>query len=209
MKLFASALVAGMLFVVVQDVQAFDPKRGNALWGKYAIQTWRSCHKLKGLTQLDPKERETEKWEALFANDYIKLRQMDHDFKAAGINDRQLENIYHRFSSPFQVQIGKQGIKAFIQQPEQRAFTLRKFVNQIFQSLPQLIISGNFPQCILLGSNIMQLCAWLAQGSQQDGRACRAPRIIDRFMQAQHLNQLKRRFVNNVQRTLPHKQFPR
>ena len=105
MKLFASALVAGLLFVVVQDVQAFDPKRGNALWGKYAIQTCRSCHKVKGLTQLDPKERETEKWEALFANDYIKLRQMDHDFKAAGINDRQLENIYRYLIEESQVQM--------------------------------------------------------------------------------------------------------
>lgn len=96
MKMFASALVTCVLFLAVQDVQAFDPHGGNALWGKYAIQTCRSCHKEKGLTSLDPQERSAEKWEALFANDYRKLREMSHDFNAVGINDRQLENI-HRY----------------------------------------------------------------------------------------------------------------
>ena len=96
MKLVASAIAAGLLFVAVQDVQAFNPQGGNALWGKYAIQTCRSCHKEKGLTSLDPKERSVEKWKALFANDYQELRDMSHDFAAVGINDRQLENI-HRY----------------------------------------------------------------------------------------------------------------
>lgn len=97
MKMFASAVVAGMLFVAVQDSQAaFDPMGGNALWGKYAIQTCRSCHKDKGLTSLQPEERSSEAWEMFFVNDYKKLREMDHDFSAVGINDRQLENI-HRY----------------------------------------------------------------------------------------------------------------
>ena len=96
MKLIASAIVFGLLFVVVQDVQAFDPKRGNALWGKYAIQTCRSCHEEMGLTSLDPGERSAKKWEALFADNYKELRAMSHDFSAVGINDRQLENI-HRY----------------------------------------------------------------------------------------------------------------
>lgn len=96
MKMFASAMVAGLLFVAVQDAQAFDPAGGNALWGKYAIQTCRSCHKDKGLTSLDPQERTTEKWELFFADDYKKLRKLDHDFSAVGINERQLENI-HRY----------------------------------------------------------------------------------------------------------------
>jgi cytochrome c2 len=96
MKMFVSAMVAGLLFVAVQDAQAFDPMGGNALWGKYAIQTCRSCHKEKGLTSLDPHERSVEKWEEFFADDYKKLREMDHDFSKAGINDRQVENI-HRY----------------------------------------------------------------------------------------------------------------
>jgi cytochrome c2 len=96
MKMFASAMVAGLLFVAVQDAQAFDSMGGNALWGKYAIQTCRSCHTKKGLTSLDPHERSTAKWEEFFADDYQKLREMDHDFSAVGINDRQLENI-HRY----------------------------------------------------------------------------------------------------------------
>ncbi len=96
MKLFASAVVAVLLFVAAQDVQAFDPNGGNALWGKYAIQTCRSCHKDKGLTALDPGERSTKEWEAFFTEDYQKLRDLDHDFSAVGINDRQLENI-HRY----------------------------------------------------------------------------------------------------------------
>lgn len=96
MKMFTSAMVAGLLFVGVQDSQAFDLMGGNALWGKYAIQTCRSCHMEKGLTSLDPHERSAEMWEGFFVNDYQKLRDMDHDFSAVGINDRQLENI-HRY----------------------------------------------------------------------------------------------------------------
>lgn len=96
MKIFASAMVAGLLFVGVQDVHAFDSKAGNALWGKYAIQTCRSCHKQKGLTSLDPKERSVEQWESFFVDDYQKLKDMNHDYAAVGINDRQLENI-HRY----------------------------------------------------------------------------------------------------------------
>ena len=96
MKMFVSAMVAGLLFIAVQDAQAFDSMGGNALWGKYAIQTCRSCHKEKGLTSLDPHERSAEMWEEFFADDYQKLREMDHDFSAVGINDRQLENI-HRY----------------------------------------------------------------------------------------------------------------
>ncbi len=96
MKLSALAVAISLLFVGVQEVQAFNPQGGNALWGKYAIQTCRSCHKEMGLTSLDPKERSVEKWKALFANDYQVLREMSHDFSAVGINDRQLENI-HRY----------------------------------------------------------------------------------------------------------------
>ncbi len=96
MKLFASAIAVGLLFAAVQDVQAFNPEGGNALLGKYAIQTCRSCHKDKGLTSLNPTERSVEKWEELFASDYQKLRELSHDFAAVGINDRQLENI-HRY----------------------------------------------------------------------------------------------------------------
>ncbi|MBU1138355.1 MAG: cytochrome c [Proteobacteria bacterium] len=94
MKRVVSALAAGLVFLAVQNVQAFNPQGGNALWGKYAIQTCRSCHKEKGLTALDPQERSREQWEAIFADDYKKLREMSHDFSAVGINDRQLENIY-------------------------------------------------------------------------------------------------------------------
>jgi len=96
MKVFVSVIVAGLFFIGLQDAQAFDAKGGNALWGKYAIQTCRSCHKEKGLTALDPTERSADKWEEFFADDYKKLRAMDHDFAAVGINDRQLENI-HRY----------------------------------------------------------------------------------------------------------------
>lgn len=96
MKLFASAIVAAMVFVAAQDVQAFNPNGGNALWGKYAIQTCRSCHKDKGLTALDPAERSSKEWESFFTGDYQKLKDLDHDFSAVGINDRQLENI-HRY----------------------------------------------------------------------------------------------------------------
>lgn len=94
MKRVASALVVSLVFFAVQNVQAFNPQGGNALWGKYAIQTCRSCHKEKGLTALDPHERSREQWEDIFADDYKKLREMSHDFSAVGINDRQLENIY-------------------------------------------------------------------------------------------------------------------
>jgi cytochrome c2 len=94
MKLFSSAVVAGLLAFTVQGVQAFDLHGGNALWGKYAIQTCRSCHTEKGLTSLDPQERSAELWETFFVDDYRKLREMDHDFSAVGINDRQLENIH-------------------------------------------------------------------------------------------------------------------
>jgi cytochrome c2 len=96
MKVFASAMVVAILFIAAQDVQAFDKDGGNALWGKYAIQTCRSCHKDKGLTALDPGERSSKEWEAFFVNDYKKLQDLDHDFSAVGINDRQLENI-HRY----------------------------------------------------------------------------------------------------------------
>ncbi len=89
-------MITGLLFIGLQDAQAFDAKGGNALWGKYAIQTCRSCHKEKGLTTLDPNERSAEKWKEFFTEDYKKLREMDHDFAAVGINDRQLENI-HRY----------------------------------------------------------------------------------------------------------------
>jgi cytochrome c2 len=96
MKFFASAMATGLLFFAVQDVQAFDPDGGNALWGEYAIRTCRSCHKGKGLTSLDPRERSLEKWQELFNDDYKRLRDLDHDFPAVGISDRQLENI-HRY----------------------------------------------------------------------------------------------------------------
>ncbi len=97
MKLFLSAMVAGLLMCAVQNAQAaFNINGGNALWGKYAIQTCRSCHQEMGLTSLDPSERSAEKWEEFFVDDYKKLRGMSHDFTAIGINDRQLENI-HRY----------------------------------------------------------------------------------------------------------------
>lgn len=95
MKLFSSAMIAaGFLVFTVQNVLAFDIYGGNALWGKYAIQTCRSCHTEKGLTSLDPQERSAEVWETFFVDDYKKLQEMDHDFSAVGINDRQLENIH-------------------------------------------------------------------------------------------------------------------
>ncbi len=96
MKKLALALSSAMIFFAVQEVQAFDPEGGNALWGKYAIQTCRSCHKEKGLSGLDPNERPSEAWAEIFVDNYAKLREMDHDFAAVGINDRQLENI-HRY----------------------------------------------------------------------------------------------------------------
>lgn len=97
MKNFISAVVAGLLVCVVQNAQAaFNIDGGNALWGKYAIQTCRGCHSEMGLTNLDPKERSAEKWELFFVDDYKRLREMSHNFAAVGINDRQLENI-HRY----------------------------------------------------------------------------------------------------------------
>lgn len=97
MKLLYSAMIAGLLVCVAQNAQAaFNINGGNALWGKYAIQTCRSCHSELGLTALDPKERSADQWELFFINDYKKLREMSHDFGAVGINDRQLENI-HRY----------------------------------------------------------------------------------------------------------------
>ncbi len=97
MKLLYSAMIAGLLVCVAQNAQAaFNINGGNALWGKYAIQTCRSCHSEMGLTALDPNERSAEQWELFFVNDYKKLREMSHDFGAVGINDRQLENI-HRY----------------------------------------------------------------------------------------------------------------
>ena len=97
MKLLCSAMIVGLLVCVAQSAQAaFNVNGGNALWGKYAIQTCRSCHSELGLTALDPKERSAEQWELFFVNDYKKLREMSHDFGSVGINDRQLENI-HRY----------------------------------------------------------------------------------------------------------------
>ena len=97
MKFFSSAMIAGLLVCAVQNAHAaFNINGGNALWGKYAIQTCRSCHSEMGLTSLDPKERSAEQWELFFVDDYKKLREMSHDFGAVGINDRQLENI-HRY----------------------------------------------------------------------------------------------------------------
>lgn len=97
MKLFSSAVVAGLLVCAVQNAQAaFNIDGGNALWGKYAIQTCRGCHSENGLAALEPKERSAEKWKLFFVDDYKKLREMSHDFSAVGLNDRQLENI-HRY----------------------------------------------------------------------------------------------------------------
>jgi len=97
MKKCIPFLFAGFLLLIVADSShAFDLANGNGLWGKYAIQTCRSCHREKGLTSLDPRERSADKWEEFFVNDYKKLREIDHDFVAVGINDRQLENI-HRY----------------------------------------------------------------------------------------------------------------
>ncbi len=96
MRLFWASVLGGLVVFVVCPAQAFDVNGGNALWGKYAIQTCRSCHSEKGLPALNPQDRSSEEWESFFANNYQKLREMDHDFSAVGINDRQLENI-HRY----------------------------------------------------------------------------------------------------------------
>lgn len=89
-------VVAGLMVFSAQQGQAFDEKGGNALWGKYAIQTCRTCHKEKGLSNLAPEERSAEEWSSFFADRYKKLRDKKHDFAAMGINERQLENI-HRY----------------------------------------------------------------------------------------------------------------
>lgn len=89
-------MAAGLVLLGSQQAQAFDEKGGNALWGKYAIQTCRTCHKEKGLSNLAPEERSAEDWNAIFANRYQKLRDLNHDFSIMGMNDRQLENI-HRY----------------------------------------------------------------------------------------------------------------
>jgi cytochrome c2 len=88
--------VAGLLLLSAHHAQAFDEKGGNALWGKYAIQTCRSCHKEKGLSSLAPEEKSGAEWESFFVDRYKKLRDMNHNFSAIGINERQLENI-HRY----------------------------------------------------------------------------------------------------------------
>ncbi|MBW6520271.1 MAG: hypothetical protein K0A99_04550 [Desulfoarculaceae bacterium] len=91
-----TAVLAGLLLFGAHDVQAFDEKGGNALWGKYAIQTCRSCHKAKGLSSLEPGEKSEAGWRSFFTDDYKKLRDRKHDFSVMGINERQLENI-HRY----------------------------------------------------------------------------------------------------------------
>lgn len=96
MQRMTIGIVAGLFLLSSHYAQAFDEKGGNALWGKYAIQTCRSCHKEKGLSSLAPEEKSTAEWESFFADKYKKLRDMNHDFTAIGINERQLENI-HRY----------------------------------------------------------------------------------------------------------------
>jgi len=96
MRRMTTAVMAGLLLFGAHDVQAFDEKGGNALWGKYAIQTCRSCHKAKGLSSLEPGEKSAAEWGSFFTDSYKKLRDRKHDFSVMGINDRQLENI-HRY----------------------------------------------------------------------------------------------------------------
>ncbi len=96
MRRMTTAVMAGLLLFGAHDVQAFDEKAGNALWGKYAIQTCRSCHKTKGLSSLEPGEKSAAEWGSFFAEGYKELRARKHDFSVMGINDRQLENI-HRY----------------------------------------------------------------------------------------------------------------
>ncbi len=119
MRSVVLALIAGLVIVTVQNVQAFNLQGGNALWGKYAIQTCRSCHKEKGLTALDPQERSTEKWEAFFVDDYKKLRETSHDFTAMGINERQLENI-HRYLVEGSVKEGSARKKTVVREAVQK-----------------------------------------------------------------------------------------
>ncbi len=96
MRRMTTGIVAGLLLLSAHHAQAFDEKGGNALWGKYAIQTCRACHKEKGLSSLAPEEKSAAEWESFFADKYKKLRDMNHDFSATGINERQLENV-HRY----------------------------------------------------------------------------------------------------------------
>jgi cytochrome c2 len=96
MRRITIGIVAGLLLFNVHHAQAFDEKGGNALWGKYAIQTCRSCHKEKGLSGLAPEEKSAAEWESFFVDKYKKLRDMNHDFSSMGINERQLENV-HRY----------------------------------------------------------------------------------------------------------------
>ncbi len=127
MKKVALALSLVLTAFVVQDVQdaqAFDSEGGNALWGKYAIQTCRSCHKEKGLTTLDPNERPREAWQELFADNYAKLRATDHDFSAVGINDRQLENIHRYLIETAQSAMGAVPVIAVT--PKKKTYTQKK-----------------------------------------------------------------------------------
>lgn len=96
MRRLTTGIMAGLLMLSAHPAQAFDEKGGNALWGKYAIQTCRSCHKAKGLSSLVPGEKKAADWDSFFADRYKKLRDKKHDFSVMGINDRQLENI-HRY----------------------------------------------------------------------------------------------------------------
>jgi len=96
MRRMTTGIVAGLLLLSAHYAQAFDEKGGNALWGKYAIQTCSSCHKEKGLSSLGPEEKSVAEWESFFVDKYKKLRDLNHDFASMGINDRQLENI-HRY----------------------------------------------------------------------------------------------------------------
>lgn len=96
MRRMTTGIVAGLLLLSAHHAQAFDEKGGNALWGKYAIQTCSSCHKEKGLSSLVPEEKSVAEWESFFVDKYKKLRDLNHDFASMGINERQLENI-HRY----------------------------------------------------------------------------------------------------------------
>lgn len=96
MRRMTTGIVAGLLLLSAHHAQAFDEKGGNALWGKYAIQTCRSCHKQKGLSGLALEEKTSAEWDSFFVDKYKKLRDTDHNFSKIGINDRQLENI-HRY----------------------------------------------------------------------------------------------------------------
>ena len=131
MKKVAMAMSVSLLFCLVQNAQAFDPEAGNALWGKYAIQTCRSCHKEKGLSGLDPNERPSEAWQEIFADNYAKLRESNHDFSAVGINDRQLENI-HRYlveTAPSAV-----GAAPVVKKPKKKTYSSKKSKSSVSAS---------------------------------------------------------------------------